>query len=453
MLIAKKLGPVFLAAWGFILLVIQFFNQLDFGVPRSLNVILSMHKKRLWYSRKILGASLFLITLLVIITLFIFGINEIFSLDLGRKYRFSDYAPMVALICSLNYFNLIFLYLFRIYGKLIEIWINQSTPAIFIFLSLLVFEGEALLRALVISFFLATLTSFFVFLLRIPIRFRPNYSSRLIKTLSIKGWYLFLGNSSIYFILISCRWLTSARYTAEEFGYFTFAISMSNVILLSLTSFSYLLFPKLLNSLAKLPDNRVLKFLQELRIPYLFVANLLGHISILLFPFLIAYFPQYYPSVDIFKVSVLAVVLFSSSFGYSALLTARKQEKVLSRISLVSLVFSIVITIALLQVWDVDIKYILAGLIVPYLFYSFLLAKKLQNVLRLDPACKIRFNQIIPLEMLLPCALSFVLIVLAADSLWYVSPIILAVVLGWKSLKVTKEKLNYILRKPDLIDI
>ena len=242
--IAIYLGPYYLGIWGFITLIIQYLNQINFGIAHSVTAITSIYKEKKLYVEKVIGTSLTLLIGLSLIVVLLFMANELFNFNLGAKYNFSKYAPVIAAIGILAYFNTLMSNIFRVYGRLIEIAINQSAFPILMFVSILLFKNEKLLWALIGANFLAFLLSFIIYIKRSPINLKPIFKWRLIKTIQIKGIYLFIYSASFYFIIISTKSFISAYYSVEEFGYFTFAFTLANVVLLLLQSF-FPHFPKL----------------------------------------------------------------------------------------------------------------------------------------------------------------------------------------------------------------
>jgi O-antigen/teichoic acid export membrane protein len=240
--IAVYLGPYYLGLWGFITLVIRYLNQLNLGISHSVNAIISIHKNKEWYIQKVIGTSLTMLAGLSVVVILFFAGNIVFHWDIGSKYNFSTYAPIVAVIGILAYFNTLFSNIFRVYGRVVEIAINQSAFPILMLITIFIFKGENLLRALIGANFLSFLLSFFLYLYRTPVKLKPFFISRLIKTIQIKGWHLFIYNTSFYLIVISTSSFVSAYYPVEEFGYFTFAFSLSNIVLLLLQSISFLIF-------------------------------------------------------------------------------------------------------------------------------------------------------------------------------------------------------------------
>ncbi len=103
--IAVSLGPYYLGIWGFITLIIQYINQIDFGISHSVNAIISVNKENEFYSRRIVGTSFLMIAIYSIIVFLIFIVMRIFNFNIGAKYNFYSYEIIVVLIGILGYFN------------------------------------------------------------------------------------------------------------------------------------------------------------------------------------------------------------------------------------------------------------------------------------------------------------------------------------------------------------
>src|SRR5690606_16759833 len=159
-------------------------------------------------------------------------------------------------------------------------------------ITIFIFNNHNLLWALVICNLISFLSALILFIVKSPIRLHFVFDLRLFKTIQNKGWYLFLYNTSFYLIIISTRTFISGNYTVKEFGYFTFAYSLSNAILLLLPSFSFLIFPKLINRMAYANNDKNAELLNQVRGLYVATSHLLIHIAILFYPLFIILFPE-----------------------------------------------------------------------------------------------------------------------------------------------------------------
>lgn len=451
--IAHLLGPYYLGIWGFITLIIQYLNQINLGISHSVNVIISIHKKKQWYVQKVVGTSItMLIGFSVAVALF-FVANELFSFNIGSKYNFSVYAPIVVLIGILGYFNTLMSAVFRAYGKVIEVAVNQSAFPFLMLFAIIFFRGENLLWALVGANFLAFFISFILYNLKSPLGLKPILIKRLAKTIQIKGWHLFVYNTSFHLIVISTRSFISAYYPVEEFGYFTFAYSLSNVVLLLLQSLSFLITPKIINRMASVSSEKIISVLNTIRVAYITTSHLLIHTIIFLFPLLLLFFPKYQQSSDAFKLIALTVVLYTNSFGYSGLLIAQGKERQLGRLSLFILIMNILVVYLLIVVIQVTFSKVIIATMLSYIFYVFYLTSIGRKFLK-QKACFIAvFKDIYPLKLTLPYLLSLGLVFITAPGYLFIFPLLLFLVLNFHDLFQIKKTILSVITNPKVIDI
>lgn len=423
--LAVYLGPYYLGVWGFITLTLQYLSQINFGIAHSVNAIVAVHKNKKWFVEKIIGSS---ITLLLSLSLLILLVSiVVYYVDFGSKYNFSKYTAVVALIGVLGHFNMLFSNFFRVYGRLFEIAFNQTILPVLMAVAIFFFKRDNLLSALLISNLLAFIVSFLLFVFRSPIRLHPVVNLRLIRIIQVKGWYLFVFNTSFYLVIISTRSFISGYYSVEEFGYFTFSFSLANVILLLIQSFSFLLYPKLLNRFAKSSSDQILLLLAKVRDIYISTSHLLVHFAILVVPIFLNFFPQYLPSESAFKLVALTIMLHTNSFGYSGLLIAKGREKELAIISFVALVANIVFAYILVVFYHVPFTLVIISTMITYFFYSTTVGIWGQRVLGLNADFLSVFVSVFSLRLLVPYIVSMFLIFIDAHSVFFVLPFFLAI--------------------------
>lgn len=451
--IAVYLGPYYLGIWGFITLIIQYLNHINFGIAHSVNAIISINKNKDWYVQKVIGTSLTMLIGLSLFVVMFFIVNGIFNFDIGSKYNFSTYAPAVALIGILGYFNSLLSSVFRVYGRVTEIAINQSAFPFLMLLVILIFKGESLIWALVGANLSAFFLSLCLYLIKSPVKLKPLYISRLIKKIQVKGWYLFIYNTSFYFIVISTRSFVSAFYSVEEFGYFTFAFALANVMLLLLQSFSFLIFPKLLNRLAAATNDKVDELLRIVRDAYITTSHLLIHIAILFFPLFMLFFPEYTQSVNAFKFIALTVVLYTNSFGYTGLLIARNYERKLSYLSIIALIVNVFVAYILTAIFYVPFEYVVIATMVTYFIYPFFIAYFGKKILGFDVTIFSIIQEVFTVRLFAPYLISLGLVVFSAPSMLFIVPLLLFIFINLKQMiKVIKISKSF-LSNPDFINI
>lgn len=451
--IAIYLGPFYLGVWGFITLVIQYLNQINFGVAHSVNAIISIHKQREWYVQKVIGASLTMLILLSIIVVLFFVGNNLFNFDIGSKYNFTFYAPFVALIGILAYFNTLFTNVFRVYGRVLEIAINQSAFPLLMLISIFVFNRENLLWALVYINLFAYLFSLFLFILRSPIRLKPIFNWHLIGIIQRKGWFLFIYNSSFYLIIISTRSFVSAFYEVSDFGNFTFAFTLANTILLLFDSFSFLIFPKMLNRFANSTNEKITELLIVVRNVYITMSHLLVHLAIYLFPFFLFFFPQYSQVDNVFRLIAMTIILYTNSFGYQGLLIAKGNEKLLAKLSFLALCINIALSLVLIMVFKVNYSMVILSSLITYMIYVFLIGRLGRKILNLPIDFISIFKDVYPIRLFIPLLFSFLFLIFSLPDVFFIIPLALFLILNFKVIVKSKNTFVQLLTNSTTINI
>lgn len=451
--IAVYLGPYYLGVWGFIMLVIQYVNQFNFGISHSVNALLSTNKKNILYISKLVGTAFMLLMTLSFIIAILFAANNLLNLNIGEKYEFPKFATIVFIIAILGYFNALISNIFRIYGKLFEIAFSQI---IFPFLSLICiifFKGENLLWSLVIANAIAFSLSFMIFISKTPIKIKLSFDKSLAIIILHKGWHLFVYNTSFYLIIISTRSFVSAFYDVSEFGYFTFAFTLANAILLLLESISYLIYPKMLNRFALCSYKEVSTLLEMVRDAYITSSHALIHLAIMVFPLFLLQFPQYENASNVFKLIALTIVLYTNSFGYSGLIIARNEEKKLGLIALTALIFNIIFAFILVNVFKVTYTYVIISTMITYLMYVFALGFVGRKIMNLEIDFVSVFNDIFPFRLFFPYILSFIFMVYFVNDIYYVIPSLLFIILNYKAFFNIIDVVKRVIVNPEFIKL
>ena len=451
--IAVYLGPYYLGIWGFITLITSYLNHINFGITHSVTAIISVYKSKDFYVEKIIGTSIIMLMVLSLIVIVFFITNEIFDFNFGAKYNFSSYAPIVVLIGIIGYFNGLLSSVFRVYGRLFEIAFSQTIFPLLILFAIIFFKDNELLWALVGANFLAFSISFILYLIKSPVKIKPIFNYRLFKHIQIKGWHLFVYNTSFFFIVISTRSFVSGFYSVEEFGYFTFAFSLANVILLLLQAFAYLIYPKLLNRFASSKKSENSELLEKLRDAYVTTSHLLIHVAILFFPIFLLLFPQYEIASEAFKLIALSVVLYTNSFGYSGLLIAKGYEKELGILSFSALVINIITALVLIKLIQVPFTLVILATMVSYFIYVFMLGYMGRKMLELNTSIVAVIKDIYPLRLLAPYLLSLGFILFAVPDIYFIVALILFLILNFKVILKLKGIVRTIILNPNLINI
>jgi O-antigen/teichoic acid export membrane protein len=433
--------------------MIQYLNQFNLGISHSTNAILAINKNKYWYVKKIVGTSLTMLIFLSLLIICFFIFNDLFGLNIGSKYNFSKYAFLVGIIGILGYFNSLFSNIFRVYGKLFAIALNQSLFPILMLLIIFSVKGENLLGALLVTNLIAFIISTIVFILKTPLKLKLCFIPRLFKTIQIKGWHLFVYNTSFYLIIITTRSFVSSYYTIEDFGNFTFAFNLANVVLLLLESLSFLIFPKLINRLATATNEKVNDILLLVREVYITTSHLLIHIAILIFPVLMLFFPQFKDASNAFKLIALTIVLYTNSFGYSGYLISKGKEKKLGYLSLSALILNTLCALILINCFHLKFNFVILSTMISYFVYVYLLAQQGRKELKLDISLNSVIYDIYPARIFIPFLFSTILVIYSISDSLFILPIILFVILNYKSINNIKAIATQIITNKHFINI
>ncbi|UQD56120.1 oligosaccharide flippase family protein [Flavobacterium sp. K5-23] len=451
--IAMYLGPYYLGVWGFINLVIQYLAQLNFGITHSVNSIVSISKEDKIHITKVLGSSISILSLLSITLLLFWVFSIVFDFDIGEKYHFYKYLPLVLVIAIMAYFNSLISNIFRAYGKLNEIMFNQIFYPLLSLLCIIIYMGIDLLWALVISNAISSIIIFVVLIVRCPIKITPVFDVSMAKMIVRKGLYLFLYNTSFYLIIITTRSFVSAYYPVSEFGYFTFAFTLANAVLLLLESFSFLIYPKLLNRFSKYSNSQSYSLLKEVRSAYLTVSHLIIHLAILFVPVFLLFFPKYESAQKAYHLIALTVVLFTNSFGYQELLISRSNEKKLGFLAFSCLILNIVICCLMVKIFDVPYYLIAFGTMITYMVYIYLVGKNGIKLLDVKPDFISVIKDIYPFRIMIPYFSSLLIFFTVKNNIYLVVPIIIFLILNFKTILAFKKIINLVMTKPEIINI
>ena len=452
-LIAVYLGPVYLGIWGFIMLITQYLNQINFGIGHAVQTITAVNKHNENYISGIAGNGVVLLSILSILLCTVFFLNFYFEWGFGEKYNFGTYSGFILFIAIISHYNSLLSNILRIYGRIAEMAVSQSILPLATLATLFFFKQEVLLTALVWVYTLTTLASFVIFMLRMPIKIKINFNKKLTQTIQRKGWHLFIYNSSFYLILISTRSFVSYFFDIKEFGLFTFAFSLASVLVLLFDSFSFLVWPKLLNRLAKLNNIDSAILLNKVRKLYLTCTHGMLHLGILLFPFFIMIFPAYKDTYTSFCLIALTIVLFTNSFGYQGLIIARGKERAIGNLSFLILILNVVLCYVLIRWFMVNFEYVILATLFSYLIYTVflnILGRQIFELKRLDATF---LNDVFPIKLLLPFSSSLLCVFLDLEVYYFFIPLCLFVFLNFTNLKEISNTTKKLMANPRFFEI
>lgn len=451
--IAVYLGPYYLGIWGFINLVISYIAQFNLGISHSVNVFISVNKQDEDYVKQIIGNGMTMVLLLSLAVLIFLMIEKFGLIPIGDRYDFSKYVLPVTIITILTHVNGYFSNIFRVFGKIYAIAINQSLYPIIVLFLIPFFRGENLLWAMLYANSVAFFISFVLFLIQMPVRIKPLWNWGLFKFIQIKGWHLFVYNASFYFIILTTNTLISSNYEVREFGYYTFSYSLANVVLLLLNSISFLIFPKLLNRFAISTNEQIINLLASVRTAYISLSHLLIHLVIMLFPVFLLFFPSYSESSSVFKFTALTIVLYTNSFGYSSVLMAKGKERQIALISFGGLALNVLLAAVLVYCIKVPFSMVILATLNSYLVYVFILGIYGRKILELKTNFIAVLKDIYPWRMMLPFFFNLIFTFMRLPEIYFIVPFLLYAFLNFKDMLKIKEVTLRVVKNPNFINI
>lgn len=433
-------------------MILSYLSQLNFGISHSVNVIISVEKENEEYVKKVIGNGLTMIIFLSIIIFLFFIFSYTGGLTIGEKYNFSTYLIPVMFIAIFTHLNSLLSNIFRVFGKIFSIALNQSLFPILMTFMILFYKEHNLLWALVIANFVSVVISFILYLNRVPIKFKLLFDFNLIKYIQKRGWHLFIYNSSFALIIITTKSFISSSYSVEEFGYFTFSFSLVNAILLFLDTLSYLISPKMINRFANGNNNHIHNILSSVRTAYISTSHFLIHFSIMLFPLILQLFPAFEQAGDVLKVIALTVILYTNSFGYQTVLLARGKEKLSGTLAFMALILNIILVPLFISL-NVQFSYVIIATMIVYFIFVFASGIAGRKELKLSISFRNIIKDIFPIRMFVPFAISLILILFSAPNIFFIIPFVIYTLFNFKDLLEIKVLIVKLIKNPNFINI
>lgn len=444
-LLGIYLGPYFLGIWGFIQLIVQYFNQLNLGIPHSMNNIISINKNKKKYIEYAFNTALSMIILLSVFVAILFIANNISEINIGKEYQFNKYAFFVSGIVITNYLNNIFINLYRIHNKLSEIIFSQTITPVLTLVCIVFFKGENLLINLVITNLIAFTVSLLLFFKNSPVKIKPILAKSLFIEIKKRGGLLFVYNSSFYFIIISTRTLISQNFSVEEFGIFTFSFSIASTIMLLLDSLSFIIFPRMIYQFYNSKNEETISLLTDYRSKYVTLAHFMTHLGILCFPLVVFLLPEFAGGLKILSLVAITQVTYSNCFGYPVLLMARKKDKQIAAIALGALIFNIVLGYLFIHIYNFNFSTVILSSASTYFIYNIIIGSFAFKALDIKKSSIELFNSIYPFKLFIPYILGIVLILSTNNLIWYFIIFGIFAILNLSELKKVVDEVKFFL--------
>ena len=368
--IASKLGVYYWGIWSFIILLINIGSSCHWGVGTATMILLVQKKEDTLLCNKYIFNAFLLLCLTFIPPLLVLGYDRIIGIQIFAKYHLGELIYAVAAVIILQYISMFFVNIFRVKNKIVEIIIQQSLWPLIMFCLIFTASGKSLLYWLSGSYVAVSLLVVLMFVFRKSVVFCCNPDMMMMKEIILKSFFLFVYNVCFSFILLSTKLQISCFYSVIEFGYFAFAFSLAQGIVLLLDSVIFLLLPKMIDMLKGSDVDQIKSAIKILRDNYLLPLHLIFYIILVIsFPFFY-FMPQYNKSLLPFVLILFTLIMYSNCFGYNSYLLAQNREKSFSLIVFIALLANTLLVWLLGKVCQIHFEYVILGTLLVYFFYS-----------------------------------------------------------------------------------
>ena len=454
LVIASELGPYYMGIWGFVLLLLNYFQQFHFGIANSFNILYVQNREEKRECDNLIGNSLVLVSYLAAMIVFLYVVYLITGFDGFEKYNAHRYMLWVCIIAILQHYTTFFINLFRVKNLLNHVTICQSIVVFLNFFCVFIFKGETLILALIAGYVIGNLIAVIMAFTSgtLPKLKETSINKTYQGTILKKGIYLFLYNSCFYFIIISIRTIISGYYEVEEFGKFTFSFSLAHAILLLLEALSFVIFPKVLSKLSS-PDvievRRTISFLREI---YITSAHFLVYCALPCFPVLMYFFPKYNDAITTLNLISLSIIINSNSCGYADLLMAKNKEKDLMKLSFFALILNCIIGITLVKVFHVGYSFVIIATLITYFVYSFSVMASGEKLLNRQGRHGF-IHDYFPVRLAVPYFSALIISICQLNGWYMLIPLATFIVFNLKTIGHIKDTALKLLFKPDVINL
>jgi O-antigen/teichoic acid export membrane protein len=450
LVIAYKLGPAKYGIWAYILVIFQFFSLLNFGIPNALNNLISIHKHHRNYLDYTLSVGFFLLVLNVLFSILLYGAINWFGLLDWKDNDLGDYTIHFLLIIILVYCNTLFLNIFRVFNELLAINIYQLILPLTLFIVAISFSSEEMIKWLLFAYLFSNIISLIIFIFKFPHKFQFKLKFRIFSKVIVKALRLFVYNTSFYFIFLSSRYIISESYPQDVFGQFAFALTISMVLVLILDSFSFLIFPKLINKYSKMTNDGI-KFFEDIRLDYVTISHFLMHGAIMLYGVLVVFFIDYSSTFNLFVILCMAHAIFSLGYGYSILLMSKEKDSLLALISLTGLIVNIGVILAFIYL-KLPFTYAGISILISYLTMVIILNFHSNRILH-ESTFGESFKRLFSLNFILPIIAALSMVIINVKPFFFIFSFLIFLILNTQRFKAILKRVKEIVHNPSLIDL
>lgn len=453
--IALKLGPFGFGVWSFILLLINFYYIVDFGISNSINILLVQDKGNEVLCLNHILSSIIITLGLSILIILSFVIVKHGGFDFLVKYDITTYIPAILCIVIFRNFNKVFSSIYRVKNCLFELAFFQSIVPVLLLLAIMCFPTNSLWY-LVGAYMIGQSVALLLFIFRGQISFKGSISFYSINTVFFKGFWLFLYNGLFYLIMFSTSSLISAYYPVDDYGKYSFAYALAHAIFLFLEAFGYIVFPRIVQKLKGNDFNECKFVICTIRNSYLTIVYSLVYLAFPVFYLLCMIMPQYSNTLRMLCIASLTILPYVNAFGLNTFLMAQNKEKMLAIISFVSFIMNILFLFLYIQILHFPYDLVLLATLISYVLFTLLCSFFMLRFIG-EPCCLgLVLKTAFPMRISIPyiIALCVVLFFSEGSYFWVLFiPLIVFILLNKDLLTETINMMVRLIRKPEIIDL
>jgi hypothetical protein len=193
--------------------------------------------------------------------------------------------------------------------------------------------------------------------------------------------------------------------------------------------------------------------LNLVRDAYISTSHFIIHCFILVIPTIIIFFPQYQGSKDAFRLIALTIVLYSNSFGYSGLLIAKGEEKKLGFIATTALIINALLSYFLIVFANITFEFVIIPTTIANFIYIYLLTFLGRKKIGLNPSFFATLKDVFPINIFIPFFISLILVFVSAPDIYYLTPLIIFILLNIQKIKRIKKILLEVIVNSQFINI
>ncbi len=433
---AKQMGPELFSEYSQILLILNTFIILNFGIPNGVTSIVANNTSTNMPYTDVIQSGIIL-TLISSLALFFFFYFlcyfNVFSIN-SSKYFFQ-----LSLIIFLNSVNQYFINIKRLSGEYVVIIFNQFSLPFSIILAIMVSKKNELIENIIIFQAVTGIISMIMFVWS-----HKNmlflFEIKLLKKILKVSLNLFVYNTFFYLIFIISRYAVDVSFSKIFFANFSLAFTIVSACVLIFDVVFFVLTPKFIRRNA-ISHN----FDESERINYEFkvLIHFLLYISMIFVHFSAQYFSDFTEVSRLYQYLILVYAISYLSFGSSEILLSRNEERFLAQTSLLVFCFH-ALCIVVIIVFNLSFNYFIYNLwLTLFLFFMAITSK----VNRLNKNSKKTIGEIIHknINLLIPLILMLVVVTFNFNIIW-----VLLIIIGFFFLNVkhmvsfSKRLLNFI---------